>query len=107
MFVYIVRDPTSERFKFGMSTRPDLSRLDAYKTALVAYDAHVFPCSNPRRVESAVKRALQPHILRHGGSGRASEVARRGADDANLLLAIDTILATRRLPRRKTRGLAA
>jgi len=90
--VYIVADPTSSRFKFGVSSRNDNSRVIGYKTVFADYESHIFPCTNARDVEGKLKKELAPFIIPHADTGRPSEIADRGKNNCNLFKAIRIIL---------------
>ena len=98
MYAYIVLDPTSDNFKFGISNRPDDSRFASYGTSFGKFDGFVIACNNTLEVELALKRALADHIVKHP-SGRPSEVVLRGENDANVMLAVRTIMDVRTLSR--------
>lgn len=91
-YVYIVTDPSSAFFKFGLSTKSSEARILNYKTAFAKYAKFVFPCENPRPVETAVKHALADHIQRHD-SGRKSEICSKGLANANLMRALNIMAA--------------
>ena len=96
MYAYIVFDPTSERFKFGISNQRNDSRFASYGTAFGSFDGIVISCNNTVEVENALKLQLAHCIVPHA-SGRPSEVALRGEGDANLKLAFQTLLEVRTL----------
>ena len=96
MYAYVVFDPTSERFKFGISNQPHLKRFASYGTAFGSFDGIVISCNNTLEVENALKLKLAHCIVPHA-SGRPSEVALRGQGDANLKLAFQTLLEVRTL----------
>ena len=96
MYAYVVFDPTSERFKFGISNQPHLKRFASYGTAFGSFDGIVISCNNTLEVENALKLKLAHCIVPHA-SGRQSEVALRGQGDANLKLAFQTLLEVRTL----------
>ena len=91
-YVYIVTDPSSAFFKFGLSTRTDEARILDYKTAFAKYAKFIFPCDNPKPVENALKHALADHIQRHD-SGRKSEICSKGLANANLMRALNIMAA--------------
>ena len=91
-YAYIVAEPSSRYFKFGFSRLNDESRVMNYKTAFAKYSKLIFPCDNPRGVETAVKQALAPHIQRHD-SGRPSEICSKGIGNIHLVRAFNIMCA--------------
>lgn len=91
-YVYIVADPSSANFKFGFSSKNDESRLNEYKTSFHTFTKLIFPCDNPREVESSLKLALSDFVLTRE-SGYKSETCARGMGNANLLRAVEVLAA--------------
>ena len=79
-YVYVVSDPSSRNFKFGMSAGADYGRVESYCTVFGgAYDRVVIQCDNPVEVERAPghRPGLPPRLLRpQGGTRRLCLVCR-------------------------------
>lgn len=91
--LYLVTQVGSRCFKFG-TTKNWSKRQSAYKTAYVAFNSHVFPCKDARKVEKELKKHLDDKgaLLKHSPSGTVSEVATNGDKDENLMFAIAFVL---------------